>query len=73
VTVTTAYSTAAAGDLLTVVLTLDGTGGWQITAWNAIFTGVTVNDFDSRATYKNKYLFQWDGAAWDLVSYRAHP
>jgi hypothetical protein len=70
--VTTTYTSPATNDFLTKVLILDATGGWAITSWNAIFTGVTVNDFVNLPSYINTYLFQWNGTKWSLLFHRAN-
>jgi hypothetical protein len=71
-TITTTYTSPTTNDLLIKVLTEDGTGGWGITAWNAIFEGVTTSDIVTLANYKNIYIFQYTGTKWSLLSHRAH-
>jgi hypothetical protein len=71
-TVTTTYTSPATNDLLIKVLTLDATGGWTITSWNAIFEGVTTSDFVNLANYVNTYIFIYTGTKWKLLSHRAN-
>lgn len=66
--VTVSHTSANVGDRLIIVLVVDGTGGWQITSWDALLKGVTVNDFDNAANYENLYEFVWRGSAWWLLS-----
>ena len=63
-TITATPSSPSTGDILLLRLTEPAGGGATIT-WSG-FTGVTSADHDNTPSAKNRYVFMWDGSAWDL-------
>lgn len=60
------YAIQAAGSLLAMVITQDGTGGWTVSSWGSEFQDAP--DIVTAAGARNKLLWYSDGTKWHLLN-----